>query len=310
MSRPPDDVDRLMRVTGPEVGLLHDTGHVTFAGGDAPTELAEARRARVPRALQGRAAAAWRGWRAIAAGASSTRCSTARSARRARAASISPRVVAILRDAGYRGWLVVEGEQDPAVAPAYRYADMAYRLLRALVAGKPDAEARAAARRAGGIDERTDFSSRPRAPGATIARVTPESAGWRYVGFEALSAGARRELRRRDGRARALHRGRRRPRVGAKRRALVARPRPAREPVRGRRAARGVSAARTRRAHHRGHRRRDRAVHGAGDEGRRAAADRARRRCGAPCAGRARTRATCATSCRRTRPPRRCSSSR
>ena len=36
-----DDVDRLMRVTGPEVGLLHDTGHVTFAGGDAPTELAK-----------------------------------------------------------------------------------------------------------------------------------------------------------------------------------------------------------------------------------------------------------------------------
>src|SRR4029077_585772 len=54
-------------------------------------------------------------------------------------------VIAILRDAGYRGWLVVEGEQDPAVAPAYRYADMAYRLLSTLVAGKSDAQARAAA---------------------------------------------------------------------------------------------------------------------------------------------------------------------
>ena len=54
-------------------------------------------------------------------------------------------VIAILRNAGYRGWLVVEGEQDPAVAPAYRYAEMAYRLLSALVAGKSDAEARAAA---------------------------------------------------------------------------------------------------------------------------------------------------------------------
>ena len=32
-------------------------------------------------------------------------------------------------------------EQDPAVAPAYRYADMAYRLLSALVAGKSDAAA-------------------------------------------------------------------------------------------------------------------------------------------------------------------------
>ena len=36
-----EDVDRLMAVTGPEVGLLHDTGHVTFAGGDASTELAK-----------------------------------------------------------------------------------------------------------------------------------------------------------------------------------------------------------------------------------------------------------------------------
>jgi inosose dehydratase len=58
-------------------------------------------------------------------------------------------VIAILRDAGYRGWLVVEGEQDPAVAPAYRYADMSHRLLSALVAGKGDAEARAAAAMAG-----------------------------------------------------------------------------------------------------------------------------------------------------------------
>src|SRR5690349_8461520 len=33
------DVDRLMALVGPEVGLLHDTGHATFAGGDAPTEL-------------------------------------------------------------------------------------------------------------------------------------------------------------------------------------------------------------------------------------------------------------------------------
>ena len=41
--------------------------------------------------------------------------------------------------------LVVEGEQDPAVAPAYAYADMAYQLLSSLVAGKSDVDARAAA---------------------------------------------------------------------------------------------------------------------------------------------------------------------
>ena len=35
----------------------------------------------------------------------------------------------VLRDAGYRGWLVVEAEQDPAVAPSYRYAEMGFRHL-------------------------------------------------------------------------------------------------------------------------------------------------------------------------------------
>ena len=34
-----EDVDRLMSLAGPGVGLRHDTGHVTFAGGDSPTDL-------------------------------------------------------------------------------------------------------------------------------------------------------------------------------------------------------------------------------------------------------------------------------
>ena len=130
-----DDVDHLMRVTGPEVGLLHDTGHVTFAGGDAPTELAK----HVARVVhvhckdvrpEVAAMARNRGWsflQAVMNGAFSTpgECCVDFSC-----------VVDILRDAGYRGWLVVEGEQDPAVAPPYRYAEMAYRLLHGLV-GRP-----------------------------------------------------------------------------------------------------------------------------------------------------------------------------
>ncbi|HEX3632038.1 MAG TPA: myo-inosose-2 dehydratase, partial [Casimicrobiaceae bacterium] len=35
---------------------------------------------------------------------------------------------------GYQGWLVVEAEQDPSVAPSYRYAELGYRHLRDLVA--------------------------------------------------------------------------------------------------------------------------------------------------------------------------------
>ena len=38
-------------------------------------------------------------------------------------------LIDILRRHSYQGWLVVEAEQDPVVAPAYRYADMGYRHL-------------------------------------------------------------------------------------------------------------------------------------------------------------------------------------
>jgi inosose dehydratase len=139
-----DDVDRLMRVTGPEVGLLHDTGHVTFAGGDAPTELKKhiARVCHVhckdvrPAVARMARNQGWSFLDAVLNGAFSTP---------GEGCVDFAAVIGILRGAGYRGWLVVEGEQDPAVAPAYRYAEMGYRLLSALVAGKTDAEARAAA---------------------------------------------------------------------------------------------------------------------------------------------------------------------
>jgi inosose dehydratase len=127
-----DDVDRLMHVTGPEVGLLHDTGHVTFAGGDAPTELRKhvARvvhvhckdvRPSVARMARNRG---WSFLQSVVNGVFSTP---------GEGCVDFAAIVGILRDAGYRGWLVVEGEQDPVVAPAYRYAEMAYQLLQRLV---------------------------------------------------------------------------------------------------------------------------------------------------------------------------------
>ena len=126
------DVDHLMRVTGPEVGLLHDTGHVTFAGGDAPAELAKhvARVVHVhckdvrPEVAKMARNRGWSFLQAVMNGAFSTP---------GEGCVDFSCVVDILRDAGYRGWLVVEGEQDPAVAPPYRYAEMAYRLLHDLV---------------------------------------------------------------------------------------------------------------------------------------------------------------------------------
>jgi inosose dehydratase len=140
-----EDVDRLMQVTEAEVGLLHDTGHVTFAGGDAPTELAKhiARVVHVhckdvrPAVAKMARNRGWSFLEAVINGVFSTP---------GEGCVDFAAVIAILRKAGYRGWLVVEGEQDPAVAPPYRYADMAYRLLRALVDGRsPDAALRRSA---------------------------------------------------------------------------------------------------------------------------------------------------------------------
>jgi inosose dehydratase len=42
-------------------------------------------------------------------------------------------VLSTLKNAGYEGWLVVEAEQDPAVAPSYEYAKKGYDTLRAIV---------------------------------------------------------------------------------------------------------------------------------------------------------------------------------
>ena len=39
----------------------------------------------------------------------------------------------VLKNAGYEGWLVVEAEQDPAVAPSYEYAKKGFDTLRGLV---------------------------------------------------------------------------------------------------------------------------------------------------------------------------------
>jgi inosose dehydratase len=39
-----------------------------------------------------------------------------------------------IRSSGYRGWVVVEAEQDPATAPPYEYTEKAYRFVKRLLA--------------------------------------------------------------------------------------------------------------------------------------------------------------------------------
>lgn len=128
----PEDVDQLMALTGPEVGLLFDSGHITFAGGDALQVLRrhigrvshvhckDVRPAVVRLARNGN----WSFLDAVLNGAFTVPgdgCIDFRA------------LLALLHEHGYQGWLVVEAEQDPAVAPSYQYAQMGYRHLAALV---------------------------------------------------------------------------------------------------------------------------------------------------------------------------------
>jgi len=129
-----DDIARLLEGTGPALGLLLDTGHLVFAGGD-PAALAREHAERIVH----------------------VHCKDVRryalAACRRRDASFSeavllgvftapgdglvdfPAVLAALSAARYRGWLVHEAEQDPRQAPPGIYAELGCSYLRQLCAG-------------------------------------------------------------------------------------------------------------------------------------------------------------------------------
>jgi inosose dehydratase len=128
----PDDVDRFIENTGDNVGLLFDSGHMTFAGGDA-VAMVQKHVGRVchvhckdvrPNVIALARNRDWSFLEAVINGAFTVPGDGAVDFRA---------LLAVLRDHGYRGWLVVEAEQDPAVAPSYRYAEMGYRHLRGLL---------------------------------------------------------------------------------------------------------------------------------------------------------------------------------
>lgn len=126
------DVDRLMALTTDDVGLLFDAGHITFAGGDALTVLnrhigrvchvhCKDVRPAVMKLARNRN---WSFLDAVIAGAFTVPGDGA--------VDFSA-IIDTLKRHGYRGWLVVEAEQDPAVAPSYAYAQKGYRTLRTLI---------------------------------------------------------------------------------------------------------------------------------------------------------------------------------
>ena len=129
----PADVDLLMARVGDEVGLLFDSGHIAFAGGDAAAVLAKhvKRVCHVhckdvrPSVVKLARNRNWSFLEAVINGAFTVPGD----------GSLDfAALLQLLRGNGYRGWLVVEAEQDPAVAPSYRYAEMGYRHLHRLLA--------------------------------------------------------------------------------------------------------------------------------------------------------------------------------
>lgn len=143
-----DDVDKLMARTSDAVGLLFDAGHITFAGGDplggTPLAMLDKHIARVchvhckdvrPAVIKLARNRNWSFLDAVIAGAFTVPGDGAVN---------FPAIVNKLKRHGYRGWLVVEAEQDPVIARSYEYAQKGYRTLRALVDAPFDASMEAA----------------------------------------------------------------------------------------------------------------------------------------------------------------------
>jgi inosose dehydratase len=123
------EIDRLMASTDDDVGLLLDTGHLVFAGGD-PVAVAHRH-----------------GTRIVHVHCKDVRAAVLADARREDRSFLRAvldgiftvpgdgaidftAVLRKLRGAGYTGWLVVEAEQDPAKAHPLTYARLGYANLR------------------------------------------------------------------------------------------------------------------------------------------------------------------------------------
>jgi len=131
----PADVDRLMALAGDEVGLLFDSGHMTFAGGESAAAMLAKHVKRVchvhckdvrPQVIRMARNRNWSFLEAVINGAFTVPGDGAVDFKT---------LLKVLHDNAYRGWLVVEAEQDPVVAPSYEFADKGYRHLRALMGG-------------------------------------------------------------------------------------------------------------------------------------------------------------------------------
>ena len=132
----PDDVDQLMAHTGEDVGLLFDSGHTYFGGGD-PVAVLERHIARIchvhckdvrPGIVRLARNRQWTFLESVLNGAFTVPGD---------GVIDFATLIGKLKEHGYKGWLVVEAEQDPAVAPSYAFAKKGYDTLRALLDRTP-----------------------------------------------------------------------------------------------------------------------------------------------------------------------------
>jgi inosose dehydratase len=125
------DIDRMMANTSAAVGLLLDTGHLTYAGGD-PAQMAAKYAARI-----------------VHVHCKDVRKNVLERSRNRDTSFLNAvldgvftvpgdgmvdyrRVLQPIAQSGYDGWLVVEAEQDPAVAIPHVYANMGWKNLAAV----------------------------------------------------------------------------------------------------------------------------------------------------------------------------------
>lgn len=128
----PADIDQLMQLTGREVGLLFDSGHCYMGGGE-PLEVLRKHIDRVCHVhfkdvrkpvVQLARNHLWSFPDCIINGTFTVPGDGDLD---------FAALLEVLLDADYQGWLVVEAEQDPAVAPSYAYAKKGYETLRRLL---------------------------------------------------------------------------------------------------------------------------------------------------------------------------------
>jgi inosose dehydratase len=134
-----EDIDRLMEVTGPDVGLLFDSGHAFFGGGE-PLAILRRHIERIchvhckdvrPALVQMAHNRQWSFLQSVLNGVFTVPGD----------GTIDfSAIVDTLREHDYRGWVVVEAEQDPTVAPSYAYAEKGYAHLRGLLEASAVAE--------------------------------------------------------------------------------------------------------------------------------------------------------------------------